>query len=145
MFRALLKKVKVFFVKKKSNNHSMIMDLTHPNLVFQINEAEGVLIPSENNLPKYEGPEDIASPREFIEIPKGDRDRKLFSRFNLEHISLNSDDKNSDLNLDLAEHAFRMDFELEKTNQNIVSVSPNKPLNYKLIDSLQQSFCRPSP
>ena len=138
MFRALFEKLKVFFVGKKSNNHLMIMDLTHQNLIFQINEAEGRAISSEEHFTKYEGPEDIATPREFIEIPNGGRN--LLDRFNFEHISLNSNSKNSDSNLDLAEHAFRMDFESLKTSQNTASVSPHRPLNSQSIANLEQSF-----
>ena len=78
----------------------MIMDLTHQNLIFQINEAEGRAISSEEHFTKYEGSEDIATPREFIEIPNGGRN--LLDRFNFEHISLNSNSKNSDSNFDFA-------------------------------------------
>ena len=72
----------------------------------------------------------------FIEIPNGGRN--LLDRFNFEHISLNSNSKNSDSNLDLAEHAFRMDFESLKTSQNIASVSPHRPLNSQSIANLEQ-------
>lgn len=143
MFKKLFEQIKVLFVGKKSNDNLERLDLTDQRLISQISEAEGRSISNENLLqPNYNEPPDIATPREFIEIPNGGQN--LLERLDIGCISLNSNSKKSDLNLDLAEHAFRMDFESLKTDE-VISVSPHKPLNSQSVDKLEQSLLRLSP